>query len=80
VIVCFKPLWKLLIDRDISIAELRQATHIAASTISKMKRNENVSLEVLVRICTVLCCQLSDIAEIQSPASIIDMNMLVHNE
>ena len=61
----YKRLWKLLIDRDMTKTDLRNQTDIASSTISKMSRNEFVSLEVLVRICCVLNCELSDIAEIE---------------
>ena len=61
----YKRLWKLLIDKDMTKTELRMKTEIASSTLSKMKRNEYVSLEVLVRICCALNCELSDIAEIE---------------
>lgn len=61
----YKRLWKLLIDKDMTKTELRQQTEIASSTLSKMSRNEHVSLEVLVRICCVLDCELSDIVEIE---------------
>ena len=61
----YKPLWKLLIDKDMSKTDLRKKTDIASSTLSKMNRNELVSLDVLVRICSVLDCELSDIAEIE---------------
>lgn len=61
----YKRLWKLLIDKDMTKTELRKQTDIASSTLSKMNRNEYVSLEVLVRICCVLDCELSDIAEIE---------------
>lgn len=61
----YKRLWKLLIDKDMTKTELRKQTDIASSTLSKMSRNEYVSLEVLVRICCVLNCELSDIAEIE---------------
>lgn len=61
----YKRLWKLLIDKDLTKTELRKQTRIASSTLSKMSRNEYVSLEVLVRICCVLNCELSDIAEIE---------------
>lgn len=44
----------MLIDKDISKSELRKKTNIAASTFTKMANNENVSLDVLVRICCVL--------------------------
>lgn len=63
--VNYKPLWKLLIDRDISKGDLRRDTKIAASTFTKMMNNENVSLDVLVRICVVLNCGLDDIVEIE---------------
>lgn len=45
--------------------DLRKKTDISSSTLSKMRRNEFVSLEVLVRICSVLECELSDVAEIE---------------
>lgn len=61
----YKPLWKLLIDKEITKSELREETGIAPSTLSKMSRNEYVSMDILVRICSVLKCQLSDIVEVE---------------
>lgn len=61
----YKGLWKTLIDKEMSKSELRVATGIAASTFSKMYKNEYVSLDVLVRICNELNCQLSDIVEVE---------------
>ena len=61
----YKKLWKLLIDKEMTKTELRMQTNIASSTLSKMGRNEYVSLEVLVRICFVLVCELGDIVEIE---------------
>ena len=63
--VNYKPLWKLLIDKEMEKSELRTAAGIAGSTLAKMYRNEYVALDVLVRICNTLRCQLSDIAEIE---------------
>jgi DNA-binding Xre family transcriptional regulator len=63
--VSYKPLWKLLIDKEMEKSELRTATGIAGSTLAKMYHNEYVALDVLVRICNTLHCQLSDIAEIE---------------
>ena len=63
--VNYKPLWKMLIDKGISKGELRKDTSIAASTFTKMANNENVSLDVLVRICVALKCGLDDIVEIE---------------
>ena len=61
----YKKLWKLLIDKDMTKTELRKQSEIASSTLSKMGRNEYVSLDVLVRICCILDCELSDISEIE---------------
>ena len=61
----YKKLWKLLIDKDMTKTDLRKQPDIASSTLSKMSRNEYVSLDVLVRICCVLDCELSDITEIE---------------
>ena len=63
--ISYDPLWKLLIDKDMTKTDLRMQTDIASSTLSKMSRNEYVSLDVLVRICCVLDCELSDITEIE---------------
>lgn len=61
----YKRLWKLLIDKNMTKTDLRKRTDVASSTIAKMNRNEFVSLEVLVRICHVLDCELSDIVEVE---------------
>ncbi len=61
----YKPLWKLLIDREMSKADLREKTSIARSIIMKMTNNEYVALDVLVRICVALDCNLDDIVEIE---------------
>lgn len=55
----------MLIDKEMSKTDLRSATGIAASTFAKMYKNEYVSLDVLVRICVALDCQLSDIVEVE---------------
>lgn len=64
--VNYKPLWKMLIDRDMTKGDLRKKTSIAASTFTKMSNDENVSLDVLARICVALHCGLDDIVEIES--------------
>lgn len=61
----YKPLWKLLIDREMSKTDLREKTSVARSTIMKMTNNEYVALDVLVRICVALNCKLDDIIEIE---------------
>ncbi len=61
----YKPLWKLLIDRDISKQQLREKTSIARSTMVKIANNEYVAMDVLVRICIALNCGMDDIVEIE---------------
>lgn len=62
--VSYKKLWKLLIDKDIKKSQMREGVGISTSTLSKLSYNEYVSLDVLVRICTYLKCQISDICEV----------------
>ena len=62
--VNYKPLWKLLIDKDIKKTEMAEGIGISTSTLSKLGKDEYVSLDVLVRICKYLKCQLSDICEV----------------
>lgn len=61
----YKPLWKLLIDKDMTKADLRNKTSIARSTMAKLANNEYVSMDVLVRICIALNCGIDDIVEIE---------------
>ena len=63
--VSYKKLGKLIIDMDISKAQLRKESGVAASTFSKMNKNEYVSLEVIERICNVLKCDIGDVVEIE---------------
>lgn len=63
--VNYKPLWKMLIDRDISKQQLREMTSIARSTMVKMANNEYVAMDVLVRICVAMNCGIDDIVEIE---------------
>lgn len=62
--VTYKPLWKLLIDKDIKKTKMGEAIGISTSTLSKLNKDEYVSLDVLVRICSYLKCQISDICEV----------------
>ena len=64
--VAYKKLWKLLIDKEMSKSELREKAGIAASTLSRMNKNEFVSLEVLIKICVALDCEIGDIIDITS--------------
>jgi DNA-binding Xre family transcriptional regulator len=59
----YNPLWKLLIDKGISYEELRSALGFSFSTMTKMKKGEYVSLEVLHRLCAHLECQPGDLLQ-----------------
>lgn len=61
--VSYERLWKLLIDRKISKADLRKASGIAPNTMTKLRRNEEVTLTVLGKICKVLEADYGDIIE-----------------
>lgn len=61
--VSYERLWKLLIDRKISKANLRKASGIAPNTMTKLRRNEEVTLTVLGKICNVLEVDYGDIIE-----------------
>lgn len=62
--VCYNKLWKILIDKNLKKKDLSKAADISPSLIAKLGRNENVTVEVLVKICGVLECTLDDIVEI----------------
>ena len=62
--ISYKKLWKLLIDKDMTAVELRQATGIAPNTMTKLRKDEEVSLSVLVKICTALSVNIGDIMDI----------------
>lgn len=61
--ISYKPLWKLLIDRDMTKKALMKKTGISKSTIDKMGRSEKVSLDIIERICCNLNCNISDVIE-----------------
>ena len=63
--ITYKPLWKLLIDREITKTELRKKTKIAPSTFTKLNNGQQVSLDILARICLELNCVFDDIVEIE---------------
>ena len=62
--ITFKPLWKLLIDRDMTREDLRRAAGLSPATIAKLGKDGNVTTNVLLRICRTLQYNLEDIVEI----------------
>lgn len=62
--VSYKRLWKLLIDRDMTKTEMRKQSGISTGALAKLGKNETVSMDVLVKICQALECDLNDIVEL----------------
>lgn len=60
----YKKLWKLLIDRNLMKKDLCKMSGVSSTSISKMGRDENITTDNLVKICTALKCDISDICEI----------------
>ena len=59
----YDRLWKLLIDRKIKKQKLQEMSEVSAASIAKMGRSENVTTDVLLRICEALDCNIEDIMQ-----------------
>lgn len=62
--VSYKPLWKLLVDKDMRKQDLRDQAKLSSTSIARLNNGENVTTDVLLRICQVLECQIGDITEV----------------
>lgn len=62
--VSYKKLWHLLIDRNLKKTELREMSGISPATMAKLTKGENITTDILIRICKTLNCDISDIMEI----------------
>lgn len=62
----YKKLWKLLVDKDMSKADLHKVSGLSSSTMTKLRKGEDVSMEALRKICIVLNCNIGDIVEFVS--------------
>lgn len=62
--ISYKPLFKLLLDKDMTRIQLRQAVGFSSATLAKMSRNEYISLETIEKICKYLDCRIEDVIEI----------------
>lgn len=61
--ISYNKLWKLLIDKKMSKADLRKAVEMSPNTMTKMRRDEEVSMSVLLKIANYLKCDISDMVE-----------------
>lgn len=62
--ISYKKLWKLLIDKDMKKKDLAEKANISSYTLSKLTKGENVTTDILLRICSTLGCSFEDIMEI----------------
>ena len=62
--ISYNKLWHLLLDKQMNKADLKRATGISTASIAKLGKGENVTTDILVKICKVLDCELSDIMEL----------------
>ena len=62
--ISYKKLWKLLIDKEMTAVGLREKTGIAPNTMTKLRRDEEVSMTVLIKICTALGANIGDIMDL----------------
>lgn len=62
--ISYSKLWKLLIDKGMTKTQMRLKADISTTTLAKLGKNETVSMEVLLRICKVLDCNVGDIMDV----------------
>lgn len=61
--VSYNKLWKLLIDKDMKKKDLQEIAKLSSSSIAKLGKNQIVSVEVLLKICEALDCNIGDIVD-----------------
>lgn len=64
-IISYNKLWKLLIDKNMNKRELKQLSGVSTASIAKLGKGENITTDVLLKICKALQCDISEIMEIQ---------------
>lgn len=62
--ISYNKLWKLLIDKNMNKQDLREASGISSASVAKLGKGDNITTEVLLRICTALSCDIKDIMEV----------------
>jgi Predicted transcriptional regulator len=66
--ITYKRLWKLLIDREMNRQDLKKLCNLSSASVAKLGKCENITTDVLVRICEGLNCKLEDIMELEEDA------------
>ena len=63
-VVSYKKLWKILIDKDMKKQDLQKAAGVSWGVVTKLSKSETVSMDVLIKICKTLSCDIGDIVEL----------------
>lgn len=63
--ISYNKLWKLLIDKGMTRTQLQKAAEMSSTTLAKFGKNETVSMDVMLRICKVLDCNIGDIMDVE---------------
>jgi len=67
----YNKLWKILVDKKLSKADLRKAIGAAPNTLTKLRRDEEVSMSILIRICEYLNCDIGDIVSLEDVGEVV---------
>jgi DNA-binding Xre family transcriptional regulator len=67
-VISYNKLWKMLIDKKMNKKDLRLSAGVSTAVIAKLGKGENVTTDVLLKICNVLDCDIADIMEIDREA------------
>lgn len=62
--ISYKKLWKLLIDRDIKKKDLQSSAGISWASVTKLSKGEAVSMDVLIKVCKAMNCDIGDVVEL----------------
>ena len=72
--ISYNKLWKLLIDKNMTKMDLKEAAGVSAASIAKLGKGANITTDVLLKICETLTCHIEDILET------VDEPAMKHNE
>ncbi|MDD2262537.1 MAG: helix-turn-helix transcriptional regulator [Clostridia bacterium] len=62
-IISYKPLWHLMLDKNMKKIKLRELARLSTTTLAKLGKDETVNLDMLLRICNVFHCRIEDVVE-----------------
>ena len=65
-VVSYNKLWKMLIDKNMNKQDLRRVSGISTASLAKLGKGENITTDVLLKICKALSCDITDIMELSN--------------